>query len=1109
MTKSTLETSRIVVDTSENEPIQVLHVDDDSNFLKCAKECLEMQGKFEVETARSVDEAMRKMKEKNYSVIISDYKMPETNGLDFLRELREKGNMIPFIMFTGKGREEVAIRALNLGANRYLDKVGETETVYTELAHSITELVKARKAEEKRLESEDKFRNLFEKANDGFVFVDLSGIIVDINEKAAEIAEKRKEDIVGKSFLDLGLISSKNLSALLEKLRRQPTSRSAERSESTERFEFEIENEIGQKKFIEVSSAFIQRDNTLTGYLAIVRDITERKKAEEEINKLASSPDENPDPVFRVARDGALLYCNVAGRPLLSLMACETGELMPADWHRMVGEVLDSGAKKEVEKSYGEQTFVFTLAPIPDAGYVTIYGRDITESKKAEESLKESKAKYRLLVEQSLQGIIVAMGPEPRGVFVNEAMTHIFGYTAEEFYSFSPKQIAEMIHPEDRDKFFRHFKERLEGKDAPLYYEVRGVRKNSDIVWLGVSSRQIIYQGQKAVQAIFSDITEHKKTDQELHRFSSAVKASLDGIITGDLNGNIADANEAALRMYGCDNKRDLIGKNVQDLLVERDRTRALQNAIDIIQTRQGKTVEYTALTKNGVEVPIEVTTQLLVDEKGESTGFVDIVRDLSERKNQHRLLEESQQKFAGLFRGNPEATVYVDPDMRILDVNPRFKILFGYSLEDVKGKHINDVVVPENLLEEGRMLDEKAAEGYVYHDTLRKRKDGSLIPVSVSAAPIIVHDKLIGYVWLYKDISQQKTVEESLKESEERFKALFAGGPEPSVFLDRDFHILDVNSRFEQLFGYSLAEIKGKLLDDVVVQEDKKEEAAILNEKAMEGYVYHDTVRRRKDGSLVPVSISASPIVIKGQLSGTVGMYKDISDLKSAEEKLAVMNEKLSVVGSLTRHDVRNKLSVVTGNTYLLRKRLSTDPKALEYSEGIEAAVAQVIKIFEFARTYERLGVEQLAYVHVRKIFDEAVSLCSDLKGIEITNGCGGLTVLADSLLRQIFYNLIDNSLKYGERTRRIRVQYKESENHLELIYEDDGVGIPDDVQGNLFKEGAGKGTGYGLFMIKRICEVYGWSIQETGEQGKGVQFIMTIPNRSREGKTLYKIQE
>jgi PAS domain S-box-containing protein len=445
---------------------------------------------------------------------------------------------------------------------------------------------------------------------------------------------------------------------------------------------------------------------------------------------------------------------------------------------------------------------------------------------------------------------------------------------------------------------------------------------------------------------------------------------------------------------------------------------------------------------------------------------------------------------------------------MHILEVNPRFESLFGYSLNEVKGKHINDVVVPKNLLKEGRELDKKAGEGCVYHDTLRNRKDGSLIPVSISAAPIHVYDKLIGYVWLYKDISQRKNVEESLKESEERFKALFAGGPEASVYLSPDFRVWDVNRRFEQLFGYTLAEIRGRHIDDVIVPEGKKEEAIMLDEKAVEGYVYHDTVRRRKDGSSVPVSISAAPIVIKGKLSGTVGTYKDISDLKGAEEKLAVMNEKLSVVGSLTRHDVRNKLSVITGNVYLLRKKLSTDPKALEYAESIETAVKQVVEIFDFAKTYEKLGAEQLDYVNAGKMCDEAMSLFSDSRGFEITNCCAGLTVLADSLLRQVFYNLIDNSLKYGEKVRRIRAYYREAEDHLELIYKDDGVGIPDDIRNNLFKEGVGRGTGYGLFMIKRICEVYGWSIEETGEKGKGVRFVMTIPNKNGKGKTLYRVQ-
>jgi signal transduction histidine kinase len=286
-------------------------------------------------------------------------------------------------------------------------------------------------------------------------------------------------------------------------------------------------------------------------------------------------------------------------------------------------------------------------------------------------------------------------------------------------------------------------------------------------------------------------------------------------------------------------------------------------------------------------------------------------------------------------------------------------------------------------------------------------------------------------------------------------------------------------------------------------------EEAEMLDRKAVEGYVYHDTVRRRKDGSLVPVSISAAPIMVEGRPAGSLGMYKDISELKNTERKLEMTNEKLRVVGGLTRHDVRNKLSVITGNVYLNKKRLAGHPETLESFEEMESACEQIVRIFDFAKDYELLGVEELKYVDVGKIVNEAVSLFPNLQGIKITNTCHELTVLADSLLRQLFYNLIDNSLKHGEKLSQIRIHYeKAEENQLRLVYEDDGVGIAWDAKPKIF-EGytTGKGSGYGLYLVKRMMEVYGWSIQETGIPGEGAHFTIAIPETNRDGRENYKL--
>jgi PAS domain S-box-containing protein len=322
----------------------------------------------------------------------------------------------------------------------------------------------------------------------------------------------------------------------------------------------------------------------------------------------------------------------------------------------------------------------------------------------------------------------------------------------------------------------------------------------------------------------------------------------------------------------------------------------------------------------------------------------------------------------------------------------------------------------------------------------------------------------------------------------------------------------LDINPRFEELFGYSLEEIKGKHINEIVVPENLIAEAESLDKRAEDGYVYHNTARRRKDGTEVPVAVSAAPIVVEDRTIGYVAMYKDISDLKAAERKLETMNEKLRVVGRLARHDVRNKLAVVSGNAFLLRKRLSGDGWILGKIEEIETAVELATQIFEFAKGYESLGVEDVIYMNVHKTFDEAASMFPHLREIKVTNNCSGLTVLADSLLTQMFYNLIDNSLKHGMKVTHIEVHYERTNpEELKLCYEDDGVGVAGQTKPELFREGftTGNGTGYGLFLVRKIMEVYGWTIREIGEPGRGVKFVITIPKENRNGRLNYQFSE
>jgi len=157
----------------------------------------------------------------------------------------------------------------------------------------------------------------------------------------------------------------------------------------------------------------------------------------------------------------------------------------------------------------------------------------------------------------------------------------------------------------------------------------------------------------------------------------------------------------------------------------------------------------------------------------------------------------------------------------------------------------------------------------------------------------------------------------------------------------------------------------------------------------------------------------------------------------------------------------------------------------------------------------YEQIGAEELTYVNVEEKLKEAAALFSGLIPI-IVNECNGLTVLADSFLRQLFYNFIDNTRKYGVKTTTIRVYYEKTDpDSLKLVYEDDGVGVPLENKPRLFKEGfsTGGSTGFGLFLTKRMIDVYGWTIEENGKPGEGAKFTITIPKLDKNGLENYRL--
>ncbi|MEA2087018.1 MAG: sensor domain-containing diguanylate cyclase, partial [Candidatus Caldatribacteriota bacterium] len=249
-----------------------------------------------------------------------------------------------------------------------------------------------------------------------------------------------------------------------------------------------------------------------------------------------------------------------------------------------------------------------------------------------------------------------------------------------------------------------------------------------------------------------------------------------------------------------------------------------------------------------------------------------------------------SQQEFASLFDNSPQALAYLDPKSNIVNINPRFTELFGYTLEEVKDRNIDDGMIhPPDKMGEAKWLTEKSLKGRFYYETVRKKKDGTLFPVAISGSQVIIDGQLKGLIGTFEDITERKKSEETLRKSQQEFAGIFRSSPEALVYLDEKSNILNINPRFTELFGYTLEEVKGRNLNDGMIHPpDKIKEGKNMDKVALsKGYFNYETIRKKKDGTLFPVLISGSDIVIDGQVRGIIGTYIDITERKKLEKKL------------------------------------------------------------------------------------------------------------------------------------------------------------------------------------------------------------------------------
>jgi PAS domain S-box-containing protein len=1101
--------------------IRVLHVDDDEDFLKCSKRFLEMQDSFQIETALSVKEALQKISEEQYDVIVSDYQMPETDGLEFLKELRNRVNDVPFILFTGKNREGIVIEALNLGADRYFNKNGKTKTVYGELVHGIINAVKAKRAEEQVKEAEEKYKTIFEQAPDSIVSFDLNGVVTSCNTASSLMSGYSKDEIVGKNVSDLIYFCEDDSQKLMRVID------SLLEGKVPEPLEIKYHRKDGRITFGEVHTSVIKKDGTTIGFQAIMRDITERKKIEETLRRERETLELITANIGAgltiISKDYKILWANkflknvcgedVKGKPCYSVYNDRTSVCPGCG----VKEIFETGKNHVVHEQSvpcpgGKRAWVeITANPIRDEKGNIVAASELSvfldEHKQMENRLREAEKRYHAIFDKAPIGILIIDSTGTAVEFNDEAHRQL-GYSREEFEKLTVSEYEVIESAEEirarMEKVLKTGKDEFETKHRTKTGEIRDVINTVQVIELS---------GKKFFHLITRDVTEQKRAVEALQESEEKYRELLNGMNDTawviDFNGSFLEVNDAAVEALGY-SREELLSMGPKDLStnVPEEEVQAL---IDNMPKDEIQVFEATHFTKDGKKIPVEISSSL-VTYKGKK-AILSIARDITERKKAREKLRQSEERYRTVFENTGTAMCILEEDKTISMINRRFEELSGYFQEEVEGKKWTEFVTKDYLERMQRYHEARRKKGgkaptHYYFDFINKKRQTKNCMLTVNLLPGT--KKSVASIL---DITDYKTGEKALREAEKKYRKTILSANVGIIGYGPEGEVKVLNPKMEQMTGFKRSEIP-TLQDWFEKLYPNKEERRKIRDKWFKKMSENGEVKEghaiitTKDGKRRNFLFNG----VRLESGYSIAFAEDITERKEAEEKLneimdelVRINEKLGVVGRLTRHDARNKLSIIANNLYLAKQKLAADHGALEFLGDIESAVDQMEKIFDFARNYEMLGVEDLSYMNVGKTVEEAAILLSGMNGVNLVNKCKGLVVMTDSLLRQLFYNLIDDTVKHGEKVTQILVHYEEGEGQLKLIYEDDGVGIPEDEKEKIFREGYGKGTGYGLYLIKKICEAYGWTIKETGKQGQGAQFTMTIPKTTKNGKVSY----
>ena len=485
-----------------------------------------------------------------------------------------------------------------------------------------------------------------------------------------------------------------------------------------------------------------------------------------------------------------------------------------------------------------------------------------------------------------------------------------------------------------------------------------------------------------------------------------------------------------------------------------------------------------------------------LLDEQSGDISFALVTLEHEEqRKFAENERNKSELKYRRLFETAQDAILILDGDTgEIIDANKFILDMLGYPLDNFIGKHLWELGFLKDKSFAQNAFTKLKTDGYIrYEDLPLETKQGKSISVEFVSNAYFVGDKRIIQCNI-RDITDRKVAHDILQVSENRYRRLFETAQDAILILDGDTgEIIDANTFILDMLGYHLDYFVGRHLWELGFLKDKSFAQNAFTKLKTDGYIrYEDLPLETKQGKSISVEF-VSNVYLVGDKRIIQCNIRDVTERKRADNALALASKKLKLLSSVTRHDIINQLTILSGSLELSQKTVK-EPEKIVHINRAQKAAATIQRQIAFTKEYENLGVRTPVWQRLSVITRLAASqMASNTITFEIPED--NLEIYADPLLIKVFYNLFDNARQHGESVTHISISHHPTGTGLIITVADNGIGISTEDKPHLFERGFGKNTGLGLFLSLEILSITGISICENGTPGNGAQFEITVP--------------